>query len=104
MKQIIHDLDHHVPVERIAYKFHGWLADVIYEVASQSKVNHIAMSGGVFQNALLLDLIEECAHHNFTIYLNKELSSNDENISLGQLACVSVKERMMKKEFAINYH
>ncbi len=59
IRQILVDIDHQVPVERIAFKFHAWLADVIYSVASLYKIKNIALSGGVFQNALLIDLIEE---------------------------------------------
>ena len=104
MNQILTDLDQHVPTERIAYKFHGWLVDVIYQVALRNQFKHVALSGGVFQNALLIDLIEEKMNDTFNIYLNKELSANDENISLGQLACVSMKRRQEQNQFALNYH
>jgi len=104
MQQIILDLDRQESVERIAYKFHVWLADVIYEVASKNQIQHVALSGGVFQNALLIDLLEERMKDNFNIYLNKELSPNDENISLGQLACVTVKQRHEHLELLMNDH
>jgi hydrogenase maturation protein HypF len=104
MKQIITDLDHQVPVERITYKFHVWLADVIYEVALHTQIKSIALSGGVFQNALLIDLIEERKNSDIKIFFNKELSANDENISLGQLACIAMKRKVQEKELAINYN
>ena len=105
IKQILIDIDHHVPVERIAFKFHAWLADVIYSVASLKKVKNIALSGGVFQNALLINLIEEVLPSGINLYLHKELSSNDENISLGQLAYVSVTNQRVQEhsELSINY-
>jgi hydrogenase maturation protein HypF len=90
IKQMLVDIDQQVPVERIAFKFHAWLADVIYAVASNKQINRIALSGGVFQNVLLINLIDEKLTPDFQLYLHQELSSNDENISLGQLACVSV--------------
>jgi hydrogenase maturation protein HypF len=104
MKQILIDLDHQVPAERIAYKFHVWLADVIYEVALQNQIKNVALSGGVFQNALLIDLIEERKNSDIKIFFNKELSANDENISLGQLACISIKKKVEEKELATNYN
>jgi hydrogenase maturation protein HypF len=104
MKQIIVDLDHQVPVERIAYKFHGWLAEVIHEVSVRKHVKNIALSGGVFQNALLIDLIDERMSADFNVYLNKELSANDENISLGQLACTTVKRKQEQSVLAENYY
>jgi hydrogenase maturation protein HypF len=106
IKQILMDLDHHVPVERIAFKFHAWLAEVIYSVASRKQIKNIALSGGVFQNALLINLIEERLASGFNMYLHKELSSNDENISLGQLAYFSVMNRKENEhnELEVNYH
>ncbi len=104
MKQIITDLDHQVPVERIAYKFHVWLADVIHEVAVRMRIKNIALSGGVFQNALLIDLIDERMSADYRIFLNKELSANDENISLGQLAGTSVRRKQEQRVLAENYY
>lgn len=105
IKQILIDVDHHVPVARIAFKFHAWLADVIYSVASQYKIKNIALSGGVFQNALLINLIEEALPSGTNLYLHKALSSNDENISLGQLASVArTNQRVFEhSELSINY-
>lgn len=103
MKQIIIDLDHQVPVERIAYKFHVWLADLIIEVAVRTRIKNIVLSGGVFQNALLIDLIDERMSVDHKVFLNKELSANDENISLGQLACISVKRKQEQRVLAENY-
>jgi hydrogenase maturation protein HypF len=104
MKQIIIDLDHQVPVERIAYKFHVWLADVIHEESVRTRIKNIALSGGVFQNALLIDLIEEKMKSDFNIYVNKELSANDENISLGQLACTLVKRKQEQAVMEESYN
>jgi hydrogenase maturation protein HypF len=104
MKQIITDLDHQVPVERIAYKFHVWLADVIHEVAVRMRIKNIALSGGVFQNALLIDLIDERMSADYRVFLNKELSANDENISLGQLAGISIKRKQEQRVLAENHY
>jgi hydrogenase maturation protein HypF len=105
LRQILVDIDHQVPVERIAFKFHAWLVDVIYSVASRKQIKKIALSGGVFQNALLIDLIEEKFTFDFTIYLHKALSPNDEDISLGQLAAVSFdsQREYQQYELSMNY-
>jgi len=86
VRQIITDIEEYVPVEKIAYKFHAYLADVIAFIISQKQVTHVALSGGVFQNGLLLDLIENKIGSEVKLYMHHELSPNDENISLGQLA------------------
>jgi hydrogenase maturation protein HypF len=100
MKQIIIDLDHQVPIERIAFKFHGWLADIIFEAGARMRIKNIALSGGVFQNALLINLIDEKMNADHKVFLNKELSANDENISLGQLAYTSVKRKQEQEVLA----
>jgi hydrogenase maturation protein HypF len=41
--------------------------------------------GGVFQNAVLVDLIQShCQSNSICLHLHQELSPNDENISFGQ--------------------
>jgi hydrogenase maturation protein HypF len=104
IKQILTDIDHHVPVERMAFKFHAWLADVIYSVALSKQIKNIALSGGVFQNALLIDLIEEKLPSGFSLYLHKEHSSNDENISLGQLASVARTSQRIDEHHELSIH
>lgn len=69
----------------IAAVFHNTLACFMVETAALFNTKHIACSGGVFQNALLADLLLHHAAYNFHIHLHKELSPNDENISFGQL-------------------
>lgn len=102
IRQILVDIDHQVSPERSAFKFHAWLADVIYSVVSKYRVKNIALSGGVFQNALLINLIEERLPSGFVLYLHKELSSNDENISFGQLAGVSVAHRSRHQQYELS--
>ena len=76
----------------IAYKFHAYLADVVYDLAVGTGLQKIAFSGGVFQNALLVDLIiNRFKEHAYQLYFHQELSPNDENISFGQLLAARVK-------------
>ncbi len=90
IKQILADLRHHVPKDEIAFKFHTYLADVISEVMHKYKFHQVALSGGVFQNALLLELIGKKLQSDSRIFIHQELSPNDENIAVGQLACVAL--------------
>jgi hydrogenase maturation protein HypF len=89
LKQIITDIDEHVPPARIAYKFHKYLADVIASVIKQKQMAHVALSGGVFQNALLVELIEHKVGSEVKVYMHRNLSPNDENIAFGQLTSVT---------------
>ncbi|HMQ47153.1 MAG TPA: carbamoyltransferase HypF [Saprospiraceae bacterium] len=70
---------------KIAARFHRTLVYIIQTVARQLKIKQIAFSGGVFQNALLVDLIIQHLAADFDLYFHDQLSPNDENISFGQL-------------------
>lgn len=69
----------------IAYWFHDFLAQWIQMQAEKNQVKKLAFSGGVFQNALLVDLITDKLSNEYELYFHKELSPNDENIAHGQL-------------------
>ncbi len=70
--------------EEIAARFHYSLVHLIQVVARQQQIRQIAFSGGVFQNALLVDMIHNQLS-DYQLYFHQQLSPNDENISFGQL-------------------
>jgi len=84
-----------VDKQKIILNFLFTLANVIIEVAKMKGFRRIALSGGVFQNTVLIDMVKELAEKRFELFFNKELSPNDENISYGQLMyymnCIKVK-------------
>lgn len=96
MEQIVLDINRDIEAKEIAFKFHYYLAEVILEVANRHSVGQIALSGGVFQNALLVDLIHEKVRSHYNILKHRELSPNDENIAVGQLAFVAFNRRTKK--------
>ncbi|MEC8831840.1 MAG: carbamoyltransferase HypF, partial [Bacteroidota bacterium] len=61
------------------------LANIIIKSAQHANVKEIALSGGVFQNTILVDMIKELSGSEYKLYFNRNLSPNDENISFGQL-------------------
>ena len=61
------------------------IRDRVKIVANNLKIKQIAFSGGVFQNGLLVDLIQHHLAEDFDLYFHQQLSPNDENISFGQL-------------------
>ncbi|MEZ5031395.1 MAG: carbamoyltransferase HypF [Saprospiraceae bacterium] len=83
---ILADLHAGRPVSAIAAAFHRSLVDWIGQVASDARVRVIALSGGVWQNALLTRMVEEDLGSRLTILRHRQLAPNDENIPLGQLA------------------
>ncbi len=88
-KGIIQDLKAGTPKEKIAYKFHKTIAEMINKTCrilrKGSGINNVVLSGGVFQNKLLLKLSSDLLYkHKFRLYMHKNLSCNDSGVSLGQ--------------------
>ena len=72
--------------ERLAYSFIYTLAKCILNVAKTNEIKTVACSGGVFQNSLLVFMLNQMTKkENINLKLNCKLSANDENISFGQL-------------------
>lgn len=71
--------------DEVALSFHYTLVKLIERTAIALEYKHLAFSGGVFQNALLVDLITDELGRNYNLYFHEKLSPNDECISFGQL-------------------
>lgn len=69
----------------IALNVHYSLVMLIKRKAIELGFSQLALSGGVFQNALLADLLIEELGDGFTLYFHQKLSPNDECISFGQM-------------------
>ncbi|HYK45183.1 MAG TPA: hypothetical protein VEV83_08450, partial [Parafilimonas sp.] len=61
------------------------LAMIISKVAIKERVRKVAFSGGVFQNALLVDLVNLQLSKSFELYFHEQMPPNDECIAFGQL-------------------
>lgn len=88
-KGIVQDLKARETKEKIAYRFHLTVAQMINKIClrlrKQSKINKVVLSGGVFQNKILLCLSLDLLYkQGFKTFVHKELSCNDSGISLGQ--------------------
>ncbi len=73
----------------ISRRFHAGLVAVFTRVAEEARqrenINTVALSGGVFQNRLLLEgLVGVLGRAGFQVVVHKELPCNDGCISLGQ--------------------
>lgn len=90
---VVNDLKSGMNLNQIAFKFHYTLVKVVEKIANSKGIEKIAFSGGVFQNALLVDLMQLYLDNNFQLYFHKEVSPNDENIALGQLAYYQITTR-----------
>lgn len=82
---VVNDLENGKESAFIAAKFHVSLVDLVGKIAEQNAIKFLTFSGGVFQNALLVDLLIEHLRGRFTLFFHKDLSPNDESISYGQI-------------------
>jgi len=98
LQGILMDLQHSVPRKYIAAKFHYSLVCLVGTVAKNTGTERICFTGGVFQNALLVDWIHYRYDREYTLYFHQHLPPNDENISLGQLVYFEHKITTQEKE------
>ncbi len=85
VKQILVEIQNGLEVDKIAAWFHLRLIEAIRFQARQHDCRILAFSGGVWQNALLVDLALELLRPEFELWFHRQLSPNDEGISFGQL-------------------
>lgn len=88
-QEIIKDLESNTPLSKIATQFHNTIADFILSICVKIRedlaINGVALSGGVFQNSVLLtETIKKLNKSRFKVLLHKKLPPNDACISLGQ--------------------
>jgi hydrogenase maturation protein HypF len=72
-----------------AWAFHAGLARAVAEVCvllrEKTGIGRAALSGGVWQNATLLNLaVEELSSRGFEVLTHRNISPNDEGVSVGQ--------------------
>jgi len=86
---IVQDIRDGIPVPAISLKFHSTMAQVIASmcksIASETGINQVALSGGVFQNRLLQKLaIGALQKNGLNVLTHHLVPCNDGGISLGQ--------------------
>ncbi len=107
LQEILNDLKNEIPVNQIARKVFYSLAKSISPISEYYCINHLAFSGGVFQNALLTDMINELLAEEKQLYRHRELSPNDECIGFGQLAYYHILQKrksVLKNHESIFYN
>jgi len=73
----------------IAYRFHLTVIDFTVAVCKilreKYNINFVALSGGVFQNKIIIsNLLKRLKQESFVTYINEQVPTNDGGISLGQ--------------------
>lgn len=88
---ILADLAAAVPVPVVAHRFHctvaGATSDACRRIAASSGLDRVVLSGGVFQNRLLSEMIYTALSDNgLQVYTHRLVPPNDGGIALGQAA------------------
>jgi hydrogenase maturation protein HypF len=99
LESVIHDRLGGRRVEEIARAFqlgvaHG-VCEAVLAICGERNLNTVVLSGGVFQNELLLaDLKPVLENKGMTIWTNHAVPANDGGISLGQAAMAAFHQRL----------
>jgi hydrogenase maturation protein HypF len=96
IKGILKDKTDKTSIKVISAKFHFTVAEIIVSLAGKFRnkfaINDVALSGGVFQNRVLLALaVNKLKKAGFRVFWNRLVQPNDGGISLGQ-AFLAAKE------------
>jgi hydrogenase maturation protein HypF len=113
LKELLEDCRQKIEVAIIAQKVFYSLAKMVQQVSHYFKIDQLAFSGGVFQNALLIDMLIDLLTSEKQLYFHQQLSPNDESIGFGQLACfsmlhqskneiISAADTMASQQFQLN--
>jgi hydrogenase maturation protein HypF len=104
LRDILRDIEKNVSSSIISGKFHNTLVEIILRIAKIFNQGKIVLSGGCFQNILLLErAIKKLEANNFKVYWHQRVPTNDGGISLGQIA-YAIREinKQSKKDRNIN--
>jgi len=86
---LLRDIERGIPTPEIALRFHVTVAQMIVAVCERLRavtgITTVTLSGGVFQNRLLLELtIPLLEKHRFDVLQHQQAPCNDGGVSLGQ--------------------
>jgi hydrogenase maturation protein HypF len=99
VRAVAEELGARVPREVIAARFHNGLAALIEDGCTALRERHglstVALSGGVFQNLLLLRrAVSRLEARGFRVLVHSRVPCNDGGISLGQAAVAAARDRL----------
>ena len=97
-KGIVSDIERRVEIGAIASRFHNTIAQIILSMClklnSTSGLDSVVLSGGVFQNNLLLEKTYVLLNKNhFNVFTHHNVPPNDSGIALGQAVVANERSR-----------
>jgi hydrogenase maturation protein HypF len=103
VRAVVEDLEAGVAPPRIAARFHNGLAAATVTacaaIREERGLGTVALSGGVFQNMLLLErTVTALDQRGFRVLTHSRVPPNDAGISLGQAAIAAARDRSRARE------
>jgi hydrogenase maturation protein HypF len=100
IRAIVDDILRGVAAHEIAMRFHGTIAELLAAACLRARestgLDVVALSGGVFQNRVLLERLMKCLEERaFRVYINRRVPPNDGGLALGQLAVAAARLHSM---------
>lgn len=97
VRAVVDDLRERTDPATVSARFHNGLAAATAascaRLRSRTGIGTVALSGGVFQNRLLLDrLVRALRHRGFRVLTHQRVPPNDGGISLGQAAVAAARD------------
>jgi hydrogenase maturation protein HypF len=89
LEAVVRDIREEEITGMIGARFHKTIVDLSLDVCKrarmQTSLNEVALSGGVWQNQTLLNLVRDGLEgEGFTVYCHKQVPANDGGLALGQ--------------------
>ncbi len=101
IKSILEDILSNVSISMIALKVHFTIAmaysEMILNFSKKYRINKIVLTGGCFQNLLLLEFFYKFLKNHVEVFIHKELSPGDSSISVGQVLIANAVLNSHKK-------
>ncbi len=95
LEAIVKGLRSNESAEMIGARFHKTIAQIAVDICKQARakthLNEVALSGGVWQNRILLGLVRDgLENEDFIVYFHKQVPANDGGLALGQAVIANV--------------
>jgi len=96
IRGVLEDIDRKTPVSIISSKFHSSVVSIIFDtvmnLGKESGLKKVVLSGGSFQNRILLENAMACLEKKgFRVFAHEKIPSNDGGIAMGQLLIAAKK-------------
>jgi hydrogenase maturation protein HypF len=99
IRSIVADVHGGVPIPTISARFHNGVAEMVRQVCNDIRMKtgviSVALSGGVWQNILLLNktVFYLLSMEHLRVYIHRQVPANDGGVSLGQAVVAATRLR-----------